>query len=209
RLILAGLLLPLLIACGNDAASISLPSLGSDARILAFGDSITYGTGAKRGQGYPEQLANKLGLEVVNAGVPGETTAGGLKRLPKLLKNTQPDLVILCLGGNDFLKRLDVSLTQENLASMLRILKDQQIPVVLMAVPKFGVGITGNLSPHPLYAELAKDFDVILENEVISEVLSERELKADPIHPNAKGYAELASALAVLLAKHGAVIPAL
>ncbi|MDX1496034.1 MAG: arylesterase [Salinisphaeraceae bacterium] len=199
------LLLLLLSGCGNDTSSLSLPALSADATILAFGDSITYGTGAKQDQSYPRQLANKIDRRVINAGVPGETTQGGLKRLPETLATTDPDLVILCLGGNDFLKRMDYAVTRSNLAAMLSLLKEQDIPVVMMAVPKFGIGVTGNLSAHKMYADLGKEFGVIVENDIISDVLSDGALKADPIHPNGKGYAEIADTLANLLAKHSAI----
>ena len=90
----------LMAGCDTKHASI----LSDNARILAFGDSLTYGTGAQKGEDYPSVLASLTGLEIINAGIPGEVSSDGLKRLPNLLDEHQPDLLILVHGGNDILK---------------------------------------------------------------------------------------------------------
>ncbi len=191
--------LALLQACSSDVPR--LPSLASDARILAFGDSLTYGTGAKSHESYPERLSASTGRTVINAGVPGETTADGLARLPRLLEDTQPDLVILCLGGNDFLRKVDPTRTRANLERMIDMARAENIPVVLVAVPRPGLFVRSD----SMYEELAKKFRLPLENEILADVLGDKSLKADPIHPNSSGYQQVAEALAKLLKSAGAI----
>ena len=108
------LVLLLLVAC--DSGQI-FHKLRPNSVVLAFGDSLTYGTGAP-GQGYPEQLADLISRKVVNAGVPGEVSADGARRLPGLLDEHQPDLLILCHGGNDMLRKLGQEQLRENLQRM-------------------------------------------------------------------------------------------
>lgn len=190
-------LLGLLAACGQA----KLEPLPANGVILAYGDSLTYGTGAAAGEDYPQQLSQLIAHPVVNAGVPGETTAQGLQRLPQTLNEVQPKLVLLGLGGNDFLQRLPAEETKANLAAMLSELKKRQIPVVLLAVPSLSIPP----KPHPLFAELAEQADVVLAEDQWFDILRKASLKSDPVHPNAAGYAQFAAAIAELLKEHGAV----
>jgi lysophospholipase L1-like esterase len=178
-----------------------LPRLGADDVVLAFGDSITYGTGARPEESYPEMLAQLIGRRVVGAGVPGEVTANGLQRLPEVLDEVKPKILLLCLGGNDMLRKVDPVAIEANLRTMVRIAKDRGIAVVLIAVPKpalFG----GNAV---FYETIARENDLPLEGHILRDVLFDNEFKADPLHPNARGYRRLAEAIAALLRRTGAV----
>ena len=198
RSLVVALSLSALAAC-SDAPP--LPRLGVDDVVLAFGDSITYGTGAGPEESYPEVLAELIGRRVVGAGVPGEVTAIGLQRLPDVLDEVKPKILLLCLGGNDMLRKIDLVAIESNLRTMVRMARDRGIAVVLIAVPKpalFG----GNAA---FYQAIAKENDLHLEGNVLKDILYDNELKADAIHPNAKGYRRMAEAIAGLLRKAGAV----
>lgn len=186
---------------GCSGAQLQLPPLSQQATILAFGDSLTHGTGAKRTQSYPAVLEQLTGRKVVNAGVPGETTAQGLQRLPGVLQKVHPDLVILCLGGNDFLRRQNADQTRENLAAMLKIIQANGIPVVLLPVPRPRLF----LQDEPLYKSLAKQYAVALATGVFTDVLDQKTLKSDTVHPNAAGYRQVAEALTEYLRERGAI----
>lgn len=194
------LLISLLAACGQQA---TLPRLADGATILAFGDSITYGTGATPDESYPAQLAKLSGRVVINAGVPGNTSADGLARLADTLdeQESKPALLILGLGGNDFLRRLPEAETVANLRAMLDEAKRRQLPVLLLATPKPGLG----LKVPDFYQELAKEYAIPLEDEALADILADNQSKSDLIHPNAAGYQQLAAAVAEALRDAGAL----
>ena len=188
-----------LAACGEKTPA--LPRLGADDVVLAFGDSLTYGTGAGPDEAYPKVLSGLIGRQVVGAGVPGETTADGLERLPAVLDEIKPRLMLLCMGGNDMLRKSDPANIESNLRAMVQLARARGIGVALIGVPTpelFG-------SPPEFYGRLAKTLSLPLENKVLQEVLFDHGLKSDPIHPNAKGYRRVAEAVAALLRRAGAV----
>lgn len=188
----------LLVGCSQVP---QLPVVPADGAILAFGDSLTAGTGATADTSYPAVLSRLTGRRVINAGVPGEVTAAGLARLPELLDREKPALVLLCLGGNDFLQRLDAAKAEENLRTMIRMIRERNISVVLIGVPRLGLG----LEVPAWYERIAKDADIPYEGKVLKRILGERALKSDTVHPNADGYHQMAEALAHLLKKTGAL----
>jgi lysophospholipase L1-like esterase len=178
-----------------------LPRLTGEAVILAFGDSLTYGTGASPQESYPSVLEKLVGRQVINAGVPGEVTAEGVTRLREVLERENPDLLILCHGGNDLLRRFDKTQTKRNLNEMIKLAKNKQVSVILIAVPAPGMFLT----PPALYKEIADDQKLPLEEEILETILSDGTLKADYIHPNAVGYQLLAESIKNLLKKSGAL----
>lgn len=192
----AALLLP--AACSKAP---QLPLLAADAVILAFGDSITAGTGAGEAESYPAVLASLTGRKIINGGVPGEVSVAGVQRLPELLEREHPALLILCHGGNDLLARRDHQLIAGNLRTMIRIAGERGVPVLLVAVPSPDL----SLKPPSLYEELSREFKIPIEQKGLARILGKGSLKSDYIHPNAAGYRQLAEAVAALLKKSGAL----
>ena len=184
--------------CGQNA---KLPPLASDAVVLAFGDSLTYGTGANEEESYPAQLARVTGRRVVREGVPGEVSEAGLARLPAMLDEYRPRLLLLCHGGNDFLRRLPKEKAADNVRAMIRLAKDRGIDVLLIGTPEIGFTLT----PPEFYAGIAKQFGIPYEGEVLTKILRSGDLKSDQIHPNAQGYRLMAERVADLLRKSGAI----
>lgn len=193
------LLVLLFTACDTDHPK--LPRLSQEAVVLAFGDSLTYGTGAEEQDSYPAVLQRLISRTVVRAGVPGEVTAAGLARLPDALDEHVPKLLILCHGGNDFLRNLGEQQAAANIRAMITLAKAKGVAVVLVGVPKAGL----LLSPPEFYEEIAQEFGIPYEAATLSDILMSRALKSDTVHPNAQGYRKLAEALAGLLRESGAI----
>lgn len=185
-------------ACSDEPV---LPPLSDDAVILAFGNSLTYGSGAGQQEAYPAVLSRMSGRRVVNAGVPGEVTVAGLQRLPGVLETVQPDLLILCHGGNDMLRKHPHEQTARNIRSMLELARARGIAVLLVAVPEPGL----LLSAPPFYEQLADQMRIPVETDILADVLANPGLKSDRIHPNAEGYQLLAQAVKRLMQQSGAL----
>lgn len=170
-------------------------------KILAFGDSLTAGTGAAQGEDYPSVLARMINREVINGGVAGEFSDEGLLRLPRWLDEHRPALLILCHGGNDLLARRDHARIADNIRRMIQLAREREIQVVLIGVPAPGL----ILSAAPFYREIARDFSIPYEGKILIRILSSPSLKADRIHANKEGYRIFARALAKLLHRSGAL----
>lgn len=199
RLLLA---IVVLAGCGDATQLAPLPA---GSAVLAFGNSITFGTGAAPGDDYPTQLAALSNWRVTNAGIPGDTSAAARDRISTALAETRPALVIVELGGNDFLRRRPETAVKEDLRAIVSTIRDAGAQVMLVAVPKFSLlgAVTGRLPDSPIYADLAREEKLPLVNGVLADVLSDPALKADPIHPNASGYRRLAAGIAEQLRAAG------
>ncbi|MHC1697351.1 MAG: arylesterase [Geobacteraceae bacterium] len=199
KLLLSCFFPALLIAACHSAPR--LKELPPNAVVLAFGDSLTYGTGALPEQSYPAVLQNLISRTVINAGVPGETTSEGLARLPHYLDRYRPAVVLLCLGANDMLRGLNEVAAAENLKEMIRMTERQGAQVVLIGVPRPNLLV----STPDFYRQIAEEFSLPYLENAMREILKKNALKSDFIHPNAKGYRKLAEGIALFLRKSGAL----
>lgn len=197
------ILITLFLCSSCNADQPNLQKLSPEATILAFGDSLTSGAGSSSPKkNYPYLLSQYTGNRVINSGAPGETSTRGIKRLPGVLDRYQPDLLILIHGGNDFLKKVSIDITRNNLNLMVREAKSRDIDVILLGVPTPGILF---LKSAEFYAELAKIHKIPADLETLPLILGENSLKHDPIHPNDKGYEILAQNIYTLLKNHGAL----
>jgi len=184
--------LALAVAAGAAGCRRAPPNLDSPGTaIVCLGDSITAGAGASDGHGYPAVLAARLGVAVIDDGVPGDTAAGGLARLPQVLTQ-DPWLVIVELGGNDILRQVPAASTEEALDGIVRqLLAARVLPVLVAVEGPFGGGSHGEI-----YARLGKRYRVPVVRDVLRQILFDPSLKADEVHPNDLGHARLAEAVA-------------
>jgi len=192
------LLLPLLMgACENR----TLRPVEPEGIILAFGDSLTAGAGASKGESYPAVLAQLSERKVINAGESGEVTSRGRARLTQVIATHSPDLLLLLEGGNDILRNLDLHQTKAHLGAMIEYAHANGVEVVLIGVPE------KNLFSRvaPIYEELAQEYEVVFIPDLVSDLLRNPEYKSDRVHLNAKGYRAMAEEIYALLRKHGAL----
>lgn len=184
-----------LAAVGCGCGRPSLRTLSPEAVVVAFGDSLTAGTGAEESASYPAVLAGFLGVTVINEGLPGEVTDEGVARLPQVLRRYRPDLVILCHGGNDFLQRVADAAVERNLQMMVDASREAGADVILLGVPRPGLF----LKAPSVYADVARRNGIPYDVNTLPEILSTPSLKSDMVHPNAEGYRKLAGRVAELI----------
>ncbi len=194
------LIILFLSAC--DKPSPVFEKLSPDAVILAFGDSLTYGSGASQNLDYPAILSALSSHEIINAGIPGEISQNGLTRLPDLLDEYQPELMILIHGGNDMLRHIPQQQTSDNLKQMINEARLRNIKVVLLGVPEFNLFL---LSSAEFYQQVADEQKVPIDLETLPNILSTNSLKSDAIHPNNEGYRLMAENIYNLLVESGAL----
>jgi lysophospholipase L1-like esterase len=155
--------------------------------IVCFGDSLTYGSGAARDNAYPAQLSRLIDRQVINAGVPGETTAGALQRVDEILSH-QPGMVLITLGGNDLKNGVSRGEAFKNLEMIIRRFQAGGALVVIggIDVPFWGRGFGDE------YARLAEKVGAVLVPNVLDDIFGDPGLMSDRIHPNDKGYTIMA-----------------
>jgi len=161
------------------------PSPGTD--IIAFGDSLVWGTGASKGNNFVDLLSQKIGRPVVNLGVPGDTTADGVARVSEL-DDYDPEVVLLLLGGNDHLKKVPIDETFDNLARLIENIHSRGAIVLLL-------GVRGGLFRDNFkdrYETLAKKYHTAYVPDVLLGLFAHSEFMSDEVHPNDAGYAKIA-----------------
>ena len=173
----------------------NLDSRGS--AMIAFGDSLTYGYGANEEEAYPARLSKLLKTPVINAGVNGDTTESALARIDDDVLSRNPRIVIVGLGGNDFLRGTPIGTTETNLREIVRKIQAGGAMVVLLGFrfPTLGADY------GTMYERVADDEHCLYVADVLDGIMSDPKLKSDEIHPNAQGYAIIADRVAGPLGK--------
>jgi len=178
----------------------NIQSLQAKESILAFGDSLTHGYNAPKDKSYPNILSHLSGYKVINAGINGETSTDGLKRLPKLLEDKNIGLMILFFGGNDILQGASMEVLKENLKTCIRMAKKEDIDVLLISVPNLTLF---GFSALDIYEEISREENTLLLDNMFANILEDPSLKSDQIHPNALGYKVMAEKIYKKLQEEG------
>ena len=166
--------------------------------IVALGDSLTFGIGAGAEQGYVDRLQKLLRRPIINSGVPADTIADGARRLEADVLAHRPTIVIVCLGGNDLIQRLDPDRSFKTLADVVRRIQDRGAMVVLVGLR--GLSPIGGVGAR--YKRLARETESLYVPDILNGILGRRDLMADQIHPNADGYRIMADRIAKALAPY-------
>ena len=158
------------------------PTAGST--IVAFGDSLVEGYGATPGNDFVSLLSRRLGVPILNAGHGGDTTAAALSRVDRDVLSRDPRIVIVLLGGNDFLRRVPKEQTFANLSTIVERIRSKGAAVVI-------VGVNGGLWRDPYsgeYEKVARRTSAGFVPDILDDILGDQRLMADSIHPNDLGY---------------------
>lgn len=166
----------------------------SGSNVIAFGDSLTAGYRVAEGEGWPEKLSTLVGRPILNRGVSGNTTADALARLEKDVLAQDPRIVLVCLGGNDMLRRMPADAQFENLRTIVRRIQERGALVVLIGTE--GFKILGNVDYGERYEALARETGAVYVPDLMKGVLTDRTLMLDQIHPNGRGYEKIARRIA-------------
>ena len=152
--------------------------------IICFGDSLTFGTGAVPGMDYPSQLSKMISKPVINAGVPGDTTANALIRLQRDVLSRSPDMVLVTLGGNDLKNGVAKDIAFKNLKRIVESIQGQGARVIIGGI-RFPLRDRGFARG---YEDLADQTGAVLIPDIFKDIIGNRGLMSDPIHPNGNGY---------------------
>ena len=186
------LIVPFLLSCGGEGYDRIRNLRSAGQTIVCFGDSLTEGVGAGQGEDYPSVLSRLIAAPVVNAGHRGDTTADALNRLARDVLEKNPRLVILLLGGNDFLRQVPVGDTRKNLETIVQRIQERGAMVVITGM-KLGLFTDGY---GAMMKNIAEKFGALLVPQVTNGILTDSKLKSDPIHPNGAGYRLIAERVA-------------
>jgi lysophospholipase L1-like esterase len=170
-----------------------VPKATRDGPIVAFGDSLVYGTGSSGG-GFVKLLEQDIGRPIENLGVPGDTTADGLERIDEVLE-LNPGVVILLLGGNDFLRQVPQDTTFANLSTIIERLQANGATVLL-------AGVRGGLvrdSFAAQFEQLADRHGTAYVHDVLDDTFGVEGYMADQVHPNDAGYRVIAGRMLPVL----------
>lgn len=192
-LVVIGGLFAWLQAAPDSRSVRNFPSEGVD--IIAFGDSLVWGQGADPGKDFVSLLSERLQAPIINLGVPGNTTDDGLSRIEEI-DAYRPKVVLLLLGGNDYLRRIPQERTQLNLAKLITEIQARGAIVVLLGVRG------GILEDHyaPMYEGLSEQYRTAYVSNVLKGLLGDQKYMFDEIHPNNSGYAIIADRVFPVLA---------
>jgi acyl-CoA thioesterase I len=198
RLATAGLLAILVASAwwlfGSRPPAAAPPTAGD--QIIAFGDSLIQGVGASPGRDLVSELSRRLGVSIINAGRSGDTTAQALRRLDRDVLGRRPRVVLVLVGGNDILRRVPREVTFNNLNTIVTRIRQAGAAVVIVAVD---VGFLTSAYARE-FEELADRTSSALVPDILDGLLGRRDLMADGIHPNDRGYALIADRLEPVLA---------
>ncbi|MCL1475717.1 GDSL-type esterase/lipase family protein [Argonema antarcticum] len=180
-------------SCGDNLAAVKNLKLGAGKQVIVLGDSIASGYGVGETEAFPSVLSRQLGLPIVNRGVSGDTTAAGLSRLQTDVITAEPWLVIVELGGNDFLQKVPKAQTEQNLRQIVTIIQDKGGIVVLLGI---NIGLTKD-TYQEIYDRIAKDTHSYLISQIFKGILDDSRYRQDDvIHPNPAGHEILATRIA-------------
>ena len=194
------LFLVIVLAVASTATHASI-SNSNDSTILIIGDSLSAGLGVAYNQAWPSLLQDRLNkqdfsIRVVNAGISGDTTAGGAERLPKLLRKYAPEIVVIELGGNDGLRGTSINSIESNLRSMIETTLGRDAKILLIGMqlpPNYGNAYTSSF--QNLFPELASEYGISLVERLIQRMMDDAWeqslMQSDGIHPNVEGHIQL------------------
>ena len=195
RLSVFGLTLVILTALWSCASGPRAAPPTAGSQVIAFGDSLVEGRGATVGHDFVSVLSSRLGVPIINAGHSGDTTRTALARLDRDVLSKNPRVVIIVLGGNDFLRRVPVGETFSNLSAIVNSIRERGSAAVLAGV---SVGLLSD--PYAArYESLARETSAGLVPDILGGLMGRSDLMSDAIHPNDEGYVKIADRLEPVL----------